>query len=66
MRVDPPSPAWQVATPICCPSRSSYLSGKYTHNHLTVQNSPAFGCSSERWNATEEPRAFPAYLAAAG
>jgi len=32
-----------VATPICCPSRASYLSGQYTHNHRTLQNSPATG-----------------------
>lgn len=39
---------------------------QYTHNHRTVQNSPVMGCSSGFWNATDEPRAYPAFLAAAG
>ena len=46
-----------VATPICCPSRSSYLTGKYIHNTGTLQNSASMGCSSTRWVEEEEPRA---------
>lgn len=55
-----------VVTPICCPSRSAYLSGKYTHNHRTLQNSQTQGCASDFWVRSIEPRAYPAYLAAAG
>jgi len=55
-----------VATPICCPSRASYLSGQYTHNHRTLQNSPATGCSSAAWRADSEPKAAAPGLAAAG
>ena len=46
-----------VATPICCPSRSSYLTGKYIHNTGTLQNSAEMGCSSAHWVEQEEPRA---------
>jgi arylsulfatase A-like enzyme len=55
-----------VVTPICCPSRSSYLSGKYTHNHQTLQNGEAQGCAAGTWVDSIEPRTYPAYLAAAG
>eukprot|EP00040_Diaphanoeca_grandis_P009007 m.47205 g.47205 ORF g.47205 m.47205 type:complete len:745 (-) comp20446_c0_seq1:240-2474(-) len=55
-----------VATPICCPSRSSYLTGKYIHNHHTIQNSGQMGCAGAEWVATQEPRGYAAYLATAG
>ena len=33
-----------VATfPLCCPSRATYLSGQYAHNHRVVNNVPPFG-----------------------
>ena len=54
-----------VATPICCPSRSSYLTGQYIHNTGTRQNSLRMGCSDTHWVAEKEPRAYPAYLGAA-
>ena len=55
-----------VATPICCPSRASYLTGMHTHNHGTLQNSGARGCSSAEFVATKEEKAYPAYLKTAG
>ena len=57
--------AFYIATPICCPSRASYLSGKYTHNHRTLQNNAPMGCSSAGWVAEKEPRAYAAFLGAA-
>ena len=27
-----------IATPICCPSRASYISGRYQHNHSCKTN----------------------------
>jgi hypothetical protein len=55
-----------VATPICCPSRSSYLTGQYIHNTGTRQNRPAMGCASAQFAAEKEPRTYAAYLGGAG
>ncbi|XP_039624252.1 glucosamine (N-acetyl)-6-sulfatase (Sanfilippo disease IIID), b [Polypterus senegalus] len=53
--------AFTVA-PLCCPSRSSLLSGKYPHNHMVRNNSLSGNCSSILWQKIEEPQAFPVYL----
>ncbi|KAK3101434.1 hypothetical protein FSP39_003556 [Pinctada imbricata] len=51
-----------VSAPLCCPSRSSILTGKFVHNHLAVNNSLEGGCSNSHWQNTQEPSAFPVYL----
>ncbi|XP_055624228.1 N-acetylglucosamine-6-sulfatase-like [Toxorhynchites rutilus septentrionalis] len=55
-----------TSSPICCPSRSSILSGQYTHNTRTHNNSYSGGCYGDYWRSTVEPQNFPVKLQQAG
>merc|ERR1712188_137561 len=49
-----------VTTPICCPSGSTYLTGRYMHNHGVSTNNQE--CCSQAWRKDQEPKAFNTYL----
>ncbi|KAG8010450.1 N-acetylglucosamine-6-sulfatase [Nibea albiflora] len=51
-----------TVTPLCCPSRSSILTGQYPHNHEVRNNSLSGNCSSLLWQKGPESEAFPTYL----
>lgn len=55
-----------VHTPICCPSRSSYLSGRYLHNGGAINNSVAGNCYGSDWQSDAEADSFAVHAKQAG
>uniref|UniRef100_H2YLW8 Sulfatase N-terminal domain-containing protein n=1 Tax=Ciona savignyi TaxID=51511 RepID=H2YLW8_CIOSA len=47
-----------TSTPLCCPSRASILTGRYSHNHETLNNSISGNCSSLHWQKIHEKQTF--------
>jgi len=54
-----------VNTPICCPSRASFLTGRYMHNTGAFNNSIGGLCGGAEWQQ-REAEAFAPRLQAAG
>jgi len=38
--------------PLCCPSRATFLSGQYPHNHGVLRNLPPYGYGALDWDHT--------------
>lgn len=56
-----------VHSPVCCPSRSSILSGLYLHNGGAINNTAAGNCYGQRWREDIEPvRSLAVYAQQAG
>ncbi|XP_075158665.1 N-acetylglucosamine-6-sulfatase-like [Haematobia irritans] len=56
-----------TSSSLCCPSRSSLLSGKYAHNHRTLNNSISGGCNGPYWRSTiENNKTMATLLSGAG
>lgn len=51
-----------VSSPLCCPSRSSIMTGQYVHNHGAKNNSLSGGCSSSGWQQGPEKRSVSTYV----
>jgi N-acetylglucosamine-6-sulfatase len=48
--------------PLCCPSRSTHLTGQYAHNHQVLHNAGPFG----GYSALNHANTLPVWLQAAG
>ncbi|XP_059619432.1 N-acetylglucosamine-6-sulfatase-like [Phlebotomus argentipes] len=55
-----------TSSPICCPSRASILTGRYAHNHATINNSMSGGCYGRFWRDVMEKNTLPMKLQAGG
>jgi N-acetylglucosamine-6-sulfatase len=55
-----------VHTPVCCPSRSSILTGRYIHNGGALNNSFQGNCDGSHWKLHNEKVTFGVYAQQAG
>ncbi len=54
-----------VSYPLCCPSRTTFLTGQFAHNHGVQGNSPS-GDGGGYLNLVQPGRTLPAWLQASG
>ena len=47
-------------------TRSSILTGKYTHNHKTYENTVERGCDAPSWRLLNENKTMGLYMSMAG
>ncbi len=55
-----------ISEPLCCPSRSTFLRGQYTHNHGIYRNDPPHGGFEEFYYLQNESSTLATWLQAAG
>ncbi|EDQ91111.1 uncharacterized protein MONBRDRAFT_849, partial [Monosiga brevicollis MX1] len=55
-----------VHTPVCCPSRSSFLSGRHIRNGGAINNSVSGNCAGPEWVNVVQHRTFATHLHDAG
>jgi N-acetylglucosamine-6-sulfatase len=55
-----------IDTPLCCPSRSSFLRGQYVHNHQVYTNGPPLGGFDQFYQLNHETSTLATWLQQAG
>jgi len=55
-----------IDTPLCCPSRSSFLRGQYVHNHQVYTNGPPIGGFDRFYQLQHETSTLGTWLQQAG
>ena len=55
-----------IDTPLCCPSRSSFLRGQYVHNHQVYTNGPPLGGFDQFYQLQRENSTLATWLQQAG
>ena len=57
---------FMINTPVCCPSRATFLRGQYAHDHQVLTNSIPLGGFEKFYSLQEERSTLATWLQAAG